>query len=159
MYKRNNSWRTDFTYEGRRYTKSWGPCSKTVAREKEIRFKNDVIAGRYRKIKPILFEKFAEKYMKYAIVNKTISSARRNQVSINMLGSYFNGKLLKEIAPAMLEGYKRDRVNKRTKPGTINRDLDVIKNMFKKAVEWGYLRNNPLEVVEGSQRITKRCGY
>lgn len=148
MYKRNNAWRTDFTYEGRRYTKSWGPCNKTIAKEKERQFKNDVIAGKYKKIKPVLFEKFAEKYMEYAQVNKAMSTARRNQVSINMLGPYLNGLLLKEITPGMLEEYKKDRVEKKTKPGTINRDLDLIKNMFKKGVEWGYLKNNPLKYVK-----------
>lgn len=148
MYKRKNSWRTDFSYEGRRYTRSWGPCSKTVAKEKERKFINDVIAGKYKKIKPILFGKFAEKYMEYAQVNKTMNTARRNQVSINMLGSHFDGLLLKEITSGMLEEYKKNRVEKDTKPGTINRDLDLIKNMFKMAVEWGYLQNNTLQYVK-----------
>lgn len=51
--------------------------------------------------------------MEYALVNKTVNSARRNQVSINMLGPYFNGKLLEEVSPAMLEEYKIDRIEKR----------------------------------------------
>lgn len=47
MYRRQNSWVTDFWWEGRRYKKSWGPVSKTTASEKEGKFKRDVKEGRY----------------------------------------------------------------------------------------------------------------
>ena len=47
MYKRGDSWYSDFWYEGQRYTDSLGPVSKTVAKEKDRKFRSDVAGGKY----------------------------------------------------------------------------------------------------------------
>jgi integrase len=152
MYKRGDSWFTDFWCNGERHQKSWGPISKTVAKKKDDKFKTEVREGKHQqKTKRIRFETLAEKYLVYARLNKKPSTARRNEVSINMLMPYFKGKLLGSINSFMLEQYKkarRDQGEKGRAPATINRDIDCIKNMMKKAVEWGYLNRNPLEGVK-----------
>lgn len=152
MYKRGDSWATDFWCDGERYQKSWGPISKTVAKEKEEKFKTEVREGKHQqKTKRLKFETLAEKYLVYARTNKKPSSARRNEVSVNMLMPYFKSKLLSSINSFMLEQYKkarRDQGEKGRAPATINGDIDCIKNMMKKAVECGYLNRNPLEGVK-----------
>ena len=43
----------------------------------------------------------------------------------------------------MLHGWVRQRLEQ-VSPGSVNRDIAVIKVMFKMAFEWGYLDQHPL---------------
>ena len=133
MYQRKEKWYSDFWHEGKRHTKSWGAISKTVATEKAKR---------------ITFEKFSEKYLEYARLNKKPSSARRNETSINMLMPFFKGRLIESITPFMVEKYKKARREKGKEPATVNRDVATLRNMMNKAVEWGYLSANPMSTVK-----------
>ena len=149
MYKRADSWYSDFWYNGRRYTKAWGIISKTVAKEKEQKFKTEVREGKHElRAKKILFENFAEKYLEAARVNKKPNTVKRNEVSIRMLGPDFDGKLIDKIHPFMVEQYKRTRRERGAKPATINRDVTTLKNILNKSVEWGFLRFNPIVKVK-----------
>lgn len=144
MYKTNNSWYSDFWHEGKRHRKSWGPISKTMAKEKEGLWRADIRKGIIKKSRKIRFETLAEKYEKFAELNKKPSTARRNKSSLNMLRPHFKGKLIGSINSWMAEKYKSDRIKGGSKPATVNRDIDVLRNMMKKAVEWGCLYVNPL---------------
>ena len=98
MYKRGNSWYSDFVLRGQRYKKSWGSISKTVAKEKEEQMRTKILEGKYKqKGKKMYFETFAMKYIENARLNKKPGSARRNETSIKMLMPHFNGKLISSI--------------------------------------------------------------
>jgi integrase len=147
--KRGESWYSDFWHNGKRYRKSWGPISKKVAQEKEAKFKAGIFEGKHRqRSKRILFETFSEKYLENARLNKKSSSARRNETSINMLMPHFKGRLISSIHPFMVEQYKKTRRDAGTEPATVNRDMATLKNMMNKAVEWGYLSQNPISGVK-----------
>lgn len=147
--KREKSWYSDFWHNGKRYRKSWGPISKKVAQEKEAKLKAEIFEGKHsKKAKRILFETFAEKYLENARLNKRSSSARRNEISINMLMPHLKEKYLNSIHPFMVEQYKKTRKDSGTNPATINRDVATLRNMMNKAVEWGYLSQNPLSGVK-----------
>jgi len=149
MYKRGDSWYSDFIYDGNRYTRAHGKISKSVAKEKDEKFKTEVREGKHdQKAKQIFFENFAEIYLEYAKTNKKQSTARRNETSIKMLKPHFNGKLLKDIHPFMVEQFKKKRRDDGAAPATVNRDIDCIKNMMSKAVDWKYLKYNPLGPVK-----------
>ena len=149
MYKRSDSWYSDFWYKGKRYQKSWGPMSKTVAKEKERKYKTEIAEGKHQqKARPIIFETFAEKYLEYARTNKKPSAARRNESSMGVLKPHFRGKLLNEINSFMVEQYKKSRKDQGRAAATINRDIDCIKSMMKMAVEWKYLSVNPISEVK-----------
>jgi integrase len=150
MYQRADNWTTEFYHEGQRYKKSLGiGISKTVAKEREAKFKTEVREGKYQpKARRILFENFAKKYLAHARVNKRPKSAKRNKVSINMLTPYFKGKLLGSINPFQVEQYKKARRDKGRAPATINRDTACLRNMLNMAVEWGYLRQNQITKVK-----------
>lgn len=47
----------------------------------------------------------------------------------------------------MIEDYKARRLESVT-AATVNRELDTVKNMLRKAVEWGYLKTSPAEHVK-----------
>jgi len=149
MYLRRGKWYSDFYYNGERYVKSWGAISKTVAKEKDRKFRTEVGEGKHLlKSKRVTFETLSKKYLEYAKLNKKPKSAKRNEVSMNMLMPYFKGKMLGSIHPFMLEKYKKDRKEEGKEPATINCDVVVLKNMMRKAVEWGFLSQNPLRDVK-----------
>ncbi len=149
MYKRANSWYSDFVHEGKRYTKAWGAISKTAAKEKDRKFRFEVHEGKHQlRARRITFDVFTEKYLEFAQLNKKPKSALRNSVSIDMLMPYFKGKLLKDIHPFLVEKYKKARKDEGRMPATINRDVATLKNMMNMAVEWGYLPFNPLSGVK-----------
>jgi site-specific recombinase XerD len=154
MYKRGEAWYSDFWFEGERYRKSWGPVSRTIAREKEGKWKRDIRNGRYVQLKRrIRFETFAKKYMKKHVkLKKRPSTVRRYETSIKMLKPYFRGKMISKINPDSLDGYIGARLKKDIAPATINRDIYTLRNMMKKAVDWKYLLYNPLA---GIERLTE----
>lgn len=149
MYKRNNSWCSDFIHEGRRYTCSWGEITKTVAKEKDQRFRTDVKEGKYRQqAKRVTFNTFKDTYLTNAKLNKRPASVTRNEVSIKALMPHFKGVPLKKIYPDAVEAFKAARIAEKKTPATVNRDVATLKNMMTKAVEWGYLPFNPLAGVK-----------
>lgn len=149
MYQRHENWYSDFWFQGQRYTKSWGAITKTVAKEKDRKFRTEVKEGKHsQKLKPILFETFKEKYLAHARVNKKPKSATRNEVSIKMLMPHFKGNLISSIHPFQVEQYKKDRLDKGTSPATVNRDIACLRNMMNMAVQWGYLQINPVAKVK-----------
>jgi len=96
----------------------------------------------------IRFEKFAEKYLDHARVNKKPSSAKRNEVSIGQLMPYFKGKLIGSIHPFQVEQYKKARRDGGASPATVNRDVACLRNMMNMAVEWNFLQVNPIAKVK-----------
>jgi len=150
MYLRNGNWVTEFHHEGVRYKKALGKgISKTVAKEREEKYKTEVREGKHQiKAKRIRFEKFKEKYLEHARINKKPKSAQRNEVSIGQLEPYFNGKLLGSIHAFQVEQYKKARRDAGAAPATVNRDVACLQNMMNKAVDWGYLQANPIGKVK-----------
>lgn len=148
MYKRSEKWYSDFWYEGKRYTKGWGKISKSIAREKEMRLRNDIASGKHeRRVKNVLFEKLVEQYLVYSKVNKRHKSYLRDITSTNHLSTFFKGKLLAEIHSFLIERYKKERLVN-AKPATVNRELACLKNMFSKAKDWKLVKENPAKEVK-----------
>lgn len=150
MYQRAGNWVTEFIHEGVRYKKALGfGISKTVAKEREAKFKQEVREGKHiQKARRISFEKFSEKYLDYARVEKRPKSATRNEVSIGQLMPYFKGQLIGSIHPFQVDQYKKVRRDAGASPATVNRDVATLRNMMNKAVDWKYLQVNPLQRVK-----------
>lgn len=150
MYLRGENWVTEFYHEGIRYKKSLGiGISKTVAKEREAKYRQEVREGKHHvKARRIRFEKFKEKYLENARVNKKPKSAKRNEVSIGQLMPYFKGKLIGSIHPFQVEQYKKARRDGGASPATVNRDVACLRNMMNKAVDWGFLQVNPIAKVK-----------
>jgi integrase len=144
MYKRGNSWYSDFVINGKRYKKSWGNISKTVAKEKEEKKRTKIREGKDKQKGKMYFETFAKKYIENAKLNKKPSTARRNESSIKMLRPHFEGKLISSIHPFMVEQYKKARKDAGANFATINRDVATLRNMLSMAVLWKDLPQNPL---------------
>jgi len=94
----------------------------------------------------ILFDTLCKKYLnEYSKVNKR--SWKRDRQSIKHFLGFFSGKTLDQLSPLLIEGYKRERT-KVVKKSTVNRDLDTLRNMLYKAIEWGYIEKSPYHGVK-----------
>lgn len=160
VYQRGGSWYLDFFYDGKRYCESVGPVNRTVAKEKLIIRKREVIQGTYKpKRAEILFEKFREQYLTYCKSNKMPSSAQRDENSLKHLQRVFDGKRLSDISPFLIEKFKTMRKEEGAKPATINHELACLRHLFTMAVKWGKAATNPgkevkkLKEPEGKDRI------
>ncbi len=148
VYKVGNNWYIDFYMEGKRYKESVGPVNRTIAKEKLVIRKREVIQGQYKpKAAQVPFEKMKEQYLEYSEANKKPSSCARDDSSMKHLERYFSGKRLSDIAPFLIEKYKVQRQGEKAAPATINRELGCLRHMFNMAIKWGKSQKNPVREV------------
>jgi len=144
VYLRGKSWYIDFHYEGKRYTEKVGKVSKSVAEEKLDIRRSEVIREEWKPKKVhVSFDKFKEEYLELTKGDKKPKSSLRDQCSLKHLSKTFNGKLLSDINPLLIEKYKKTRKDEEAEPATINRELGCLRHMFNMAVAWGKAQNYP----------------
>lgn len=149
VYQRGKSWIIDFYYDGKRYTESVDPVNRTVAKEKLVIRKREVIQGLYKpKFIQIPFDKFSDQYLEYAEANNKPRSYTRKVDAFKHLKKHFIGKRLLDISPFTIEKYKQDRKDEGAAPATVNRELQSLRNLFNMAVKWGKLQKNPMAEVK-----------
>ena len=140
-----------FDSETRRKRQKWIPAgsSKREAERQLTDLIGEVHNGTYKEIKKITFDEFSQLWLNSYAETKTKSSTLRSYKDIikkhllPVMGDY----LLTEINTGMLQRYVAMRLDK-VKPKTVINELVPLKEMFKHAVRWGYLKVNPAEYVE-----------
>jgi integrase len=158
LYKRGDIWYIRYKYQGRLYRKAIGP-NKRVAEAKLAKIKAQIAENRHLEIRrdhKINFEEFVKLYIEYLQTN--IISWQKEMRRLRKLREYFGKTLITEITAQAIEYYRKERL-KKVKPSTTNRELARLKNMFKKAVEWGYLSRNPVNTVKFLPERNLRIRY
>jgi len=97
--------------------------------------------------KPITLGDFITEHFKpWALVHQ-----KAGQATVSAIKPVF-GKLydreLRTICAFDIEGIKAKRLKGKIKPATVNRDLDRIRGVLSRAVEWGFLTDHPLKTVK-----------
>ncbi len=151
-----HDWHYYFRVNGRRYRASTETANKRQAENIEARERSRILDGRHgiRRQPDITFKAFADIYLRdHADLHK--KSAKRDREILKTMNRFFGSTILHEITPHRIEQFKRDRLNgtwrafkqkktaKPVKPGTVNRELDTLKSVLSKAVEWKYLVASP----------------
>jgi integrase len=83
----------------------------------------------------------------------------RDRYVLKVLNRSFGSLILHEITAHRIEQFKRERLagkwqghnthtTKPIRPGTVNRELDTLRAIFSKAIEWGQLREHPMRGVK-----------
>jgi len=154
-------WFYDFRVNGRRYRATTETADKSQAKNIEAKERNRVLEGRHgiRRQPDITFRSFAETYLTdHAELHKR--SVDRDREIIKVLNRVFGSLILHEITAHRIEQFKRERLAgkwrghkttsapKPIKPGTVNRELDTLRSIFSKAVEWQKLIANPMAGVK-----------
>jgi integrase len=161
IFKKGKNWYIDYYVTGRRKRKMIGPSKKLaeqVLKDVQIKIAKGEYLGVYEE-KRVLFKEYAKQYLAYSKANKSPSTyMRRDRFNINHLTKAFKGRYLFEITPQMIEKYKAKRLEN-VAPGTVNRELACLKHMYTKAIEWGYLKNNPAKQVKLLKEPPGRVRY
>ncbi len=97
--------------------------------------------------KPITLGDFIrEHYTPWATANQKAAAA-----TVAALESVFGDLYVRELRSVSafdVERIKSKRLKAKRKPGTVNRDLDRIRGVYSRAVEWGFLDTHPLKSVK-----------
>ena len=155
-------WYYDVRVNGRRYRACTETSDKHRARDIESTERTRILEGKHgiRRQPDITFREFAKTYLRdHAEVHKR--SVHRDQEIIKVFSQVFGGVLLHEITRHRIEQYKRERLqghwsayrqrrdaSKPIQPATVNRELDTLRSIFSKAVEWGILIESPARLVK-----------
>jgi integrase len=154
-------WFYDFRVNRKRYRNMTETANKQTAKSIEAKERSRVLESRHqiRKLADITFTQFTTTYLRdYAELNKR--SVDRDREIIRVLNRAFGSTLLQEITPLRIEQFKRERLagkwrgykytgpDKPIRPGTVNRELDTLRGIFSKAIEWKQLREHPMTSVK-----------
>lgn len=92
----------------------------------------------------ITFEKFSRVYLEdYAMIRKK-SWESSDKVYLNAsLIPYFGHFEIRKITQHNIEKFIGERLKGGVEKSTINRELSCLSMMFNKAIDWGYLNENP----------------
>ena len=149
FYRRGPTWWMSFTYNGRQVRQSTETDDKKTAEKIYHKVMTDVAEGKWfeRQERTRGFAEMMEKYMKEHSAVKKRSTAR-DAASLKHLLPFFGMMPLREIRPGNISEYKADRLAAGAAPGTLNRELALMKHAFTLSVkEWGWAKENPVKMV------------
>lgn len=142
---------------GKRVRESTGASAATFAKELLIKRKDEVsmrkkLPDRY--ISPVNFSEFVDnEYLPiHAKGQKTVKDTIR---ICNKLKAFFGHKFLHEIDSRMVEEYKKNLLGK-VADNTINNELNTLKGIFTKAIDWGKASVNPVRKVKLFRTTARR---
>lgn len=151
IYLRGKSWYYDFVHKGQRYTGSFGPISRSTAKEELARKKAAVFEARLNPAKAVKsprFDTFAAEYLEWVQANCKPMTIDRIRQTLKRLGTFVGSKRLNELTPWHFEQWKKRRKDEGKAPGTINIELMVWKSLLYKALAWGKLAEHPGKAVK-----------
>jgi integrase len=144
VYKRGDTWCIDYYVGDKRHQEAVGPKKKEAeaALGKKLAL---VREGRFFDVKnivPIAFEDMADKLTEWLKVNR---KSEDYKYTLPPARDYFKGRLLVGITEEEIEAYRSTRKDVATIAGrprsnsTLNHELAILKQLFRKAIAWGYL--------------------
>ena len=144
LYKRGSVWWMRFTYQGRQIFKSTETEDQKQAQRIYDKVKYEIAEGKWFEKKPEhSFKEMMDRYLDEHATLKRSERAYRGYVK-NLLSFFGEDILISEITPSMINQFKVSRRKEGVKPGTINRDLSILKNSFNIAVkQWEWVDSNP----------------
>ena len=159
LYRRNNAWYVDCSYNGRRVRRKVGSSKKlAIMIGKEI---ENRLMAEYHGVhieKEIRFDDLCAQYLEYSKTRTKPKTHRRYRDFVKHLLVAFSDRHIRDIAARDLEEYMTERKSTASN-STINKELACVKHMFNKAVEWGYLKHNQLAGVKRLKEPPGRLRY
>ena len=149
VFKRGKNWYADYRV-GKRKMKSFGRQKKMAelflkdVELKQLRGELKLVDDR------VTFKDFLSRYLEYSKLNKSRHTFRSDVSRWKRFSAFLEEKAvvkLKAVTSELVEEYK-GRVLQKSSAANFNHDLELIKAMLNKAVEWKCLKENPLKQVK-----------
>ena len=105
----------------------------------------------------VRFKEFAKEYDKWCQTNN--KGYHRKKWFINHLVTIFGDKYLNEITTWDIEKYRLERKKQGLSAASLNRPIACLKHMFNKAIEWGFLKENPAKPVKLFKENNRRLRF
>lgn len=162
LFKRDNGiYYVIFSHNGKPKWKSLKTKDKTLAQRAYNKFKKIYLEGKIAKLedglKQINLSNFCDEFLAHAEILEynTYDSYR---FSLSKFQKYIGKDIkLSQVTPKTIDEYTKYCLKiLRNKPVTINKDLRHLKTSFNKAIEWGYLKNNPIKRFLTQDRMPPR---
>jgi hypothetical protein len=142
-----------FRLDRRHVRESTKTANRQLAgRVAEKRHLEIVAAGHgFKRIKPVLLSKHIEAYVTHtAKANRT---SYKDAAVLARLVESMGDRALGDVSAFHVERWKRERADAVEK-ATVNRELNIVRGCFSRAVEWGHLGISPLRAVSRTASIT-----
>jgi integrase len=155
----SKDWYINYRVNGQQFKRRIGPNKKLaeqVLMDIEVKKAKKDFLGIH-EAKKILFEDALTEYLNWAQVSKAPNTYTMNRFYAAHLRETFRG-YLSALTAKQVEDYKVKR-RAEVSPATVNRELALIKHLCTKAVEWGYLKANPLSAVRLLKEPPGRLRY
>jgi integrase len=155
----SKDWWINYRIHGKQYKRKIGP-NKKLAEQVLHDIELKALRGEYLGIheaKKITFADYAKEYLDWARAHKSAGTHALNAHCAERLRRVFTGSLA-AITARQLEQYISQR-RASVAPATVNIELSLLKHMCVKAIEWNYLKANPLKSVKFLKEPPGRLRY
>jgi integrase len=152
LYKRGKTWHTDFSVDGQRYRHSLDTSDwrQAQAREKELiaRASEGKLTTTGQQFARMSFAEAAKQFLADRVARLAPNSIRTERERWTPLFRHMGNLTVNRISADTIRGYIRQRKDAGIENATINRELDVIRGVLKRAKRWHLMadENRPLPV-------------
>lgn len=132
---------------GKQRWKSLRTKDKSVAKRLYNQLKRLYLQNRLSKIEDaesnIKIEDYAEEYLQYLEKTKEFNTAESARYVIKKFIDFVGNVPVRAVKAKTIDEYILYRLNQ-VKKTTVNKDLRTLRAFFNKAIEWEYIKNNPI---------------
>jgi len=150
IFKRGKIWWIDYEYKDRRMRYSLKTRSKRAAELKLKQIDIQIVREELNVVVPrrVSFSEFSSRFLRwYRVQNSEKAFKDYRNLFKSTIKPYFKEYYLNDIGTEIVEEYKIQRAET-IKPASVNKELTALRHLFNKAIQWGYLAENPLRHVK-----------
>jgi integrase len=161
VIKRNGQYWIDYyDGDGRRHRKKIGPqknVAKNALKDVQVKIAKGEYLGIYEE-RRTPFKVFGEKYLNMIAPNVSPTSFERFEGIVNNHLIPAFPVYLYKISKKQIQEYIQKRAEE-VKPATVNHEMKRLRHMMNKAIEWGYLKENPCKGIKNLKEPPGRIRY
>jgi integrase len=159
VYKRGNVWWLVFVdAAGRIIRETTGTSDYKAALNKLAERRDKVAKGKEvskPKVRNVLFADAVEEYLKWA---KPQRAYKNKEYMSRDLEARFGNIPLRRFNVSMLEAFQQELVAQGKGPGTVNRKMAMLKHLFHKCSDWGWVDDDALRTVRKVKMLKEPAG-
>ena len=118
-----------------------------LAKKRQGERLKELLNGEYREVKQISFKGFQEKYLSVCEKTKSEGHHMESERTLRFFYDVCKPANLSKIDFAMLETFRDKRIEDKLSPATVNKEIRNLQAAFGYAVEYGFLKHNPVKAV------------